>query len=55
MLRELGHEVIVANPRKLRLFYENDRKRDAADAEYLARVGRMDPTLLAPVSHRGVQ
>lgn len=55
ILRELDHEVIVANPRKLRLIYENDRKRDRADAEYLARVGRMDPELLAPVNHRGEQ
>lgn len=55
LLRYLDHEVIVANPRKLRLIYENDRKRDRADAEYLARVGRMDPELLAPVSHRGKQ
>jgi transposase len=49
-----GHEVIVANPRKLRLIYENDQKSDRVDAEYLARVGRMDPKLLAPVVHRGL-
>ncbi len=55
LLREQGHEVVVANPRKLRLIHENDRKRDRADAEYLARVGRMDPELLAPVSHRSEQ
>lgn len=53
LLTELGHEVVVANPRKLRLIYENPRKTDRADAEYLARVGRMDPELLAPVEHRG--
>lgn len=53
LLAECGHEVIVANPRKLRLIYENDRKCDRTDAEYLARVGRMDPELLAPVVHRG--
>jgi len=52
-IAEAGHEVIVANPRKLRLIYENDRKCDRADAEYLARVGRLDPELLAPVVHRG--
>ena len=55
ILSELGHEIIVANPRKLRLIYENPRKTDRADAEYLARVGRMDPELLAPVTHGGRQ
>ena len=55
LLEELGHEVVVANPRKLRLIYENPRKTDRADAEYLARVGRMDPELLAPVTHGGRQ
>jgi transposase len=55
LLSELGHEVVVANPRKLRLIYENPRKTDRADAEYLARVGRMDPDLLAPVAHGGPQ
>lgn len=55
LLSEVGHEVVVANPRKLRLIYENPRKTDRADAEYLARVGRMDPELLAPVAHGGRQ
>ena len=53
LLDELGHEVMVANPRQLRLIYRNDRKSDRVDAEYLARVGRLDPTLLAPIEHRG--
>lgn len=53
LLAAAGHEVLVANPRKLRLIYENDHKSDKADAEYLARVGRMDPELLSPVKHRG--
>lgn len=52
LLTNAGHEVIVANPRKLRLIYENDRKSDRTDAEYLARVGRLDPALLAPIEHR---
>lgn len=54
LLEELGHEVIPANPRKLRLIYENPSKDDDVDAEYLARVGRLDPELLAPVRHREV-
>lgn len=53
VLAECGHEVIVANARKLRLVDENDRKTDRTDAEYLARLARLDPKLLAPVRHRG--
>lgn len=48
-----GHEVLVANSRKLRLIYENRRKSDQVDAMYLARIARLDPKLLAPVEHRG--
>ena len=33
--------------------YENDSKDDRVDAEYLARVGRLDPALLKPITHRG--
>ena len=53
VLQRLGHEVLVANPRKLRALYENDSKDDRVDAEYLARVGRLDPALLKPITHRG--
>src|SRR5437867_981263 len=53
VLQRLGHEVLVANPRKLRGLYENDSKADRVDAEYLARVGRLDPALLKPITHRG--
>jgi transposase len=52
LLRRLGHEVIVANARKLRLIYENRRKDDRVDARSLARVARMDPELLGAVHHR---
>jgi transposase len=52
LLKELGHEVIVANPRRLRLIYDTDRKNDRVDAQYLARLGRLDPELLAPIEHR---
>lgn len=52
LLRSLGHRVIVANSRKLRLIYENSRKDDRIDAQYLARLARMDPKLLSPVRHR---
>lgn len=50
-----GHEVIVANPRRVRLIAENDSKSDGVDAELLARLGRVDPSLLKPIVHRGVQ
>jgi transposase len=53
LLTALGHETIVANPRKLRAIYDNDDKADQVDAEYLARVGRADPTLLRGIRHRG--
>lgn len=52
LLTQLGHRVVVANSRKLRLIYENRRKNDRVDAEYLARLVRMDPKLLGPVTHR---
>jgi len=52
MLRELGHEVFVANPRKLRMIYQNDSKDDRVDAQMLARVVRFDPGLLSPIEHR---
>lgn len=54
LLAELGHEVIVANPRRLRLIYGNDSKSDRTDATYLARVGKLDPSLLAPLAHSSV-
>jgi transposase len=53
-LEELGFEAIVANPRKLRSITHSDRKDDRADAEQLARLGRVDPKLLSPIRHRGL-
>jgi transposase len=50
---ECGHEVLVANPRKVRLIYTNKRKTDEIDAENLARLARLDPKLLYPLKHRG--
>ena len=52
MLSEMGHDVIVADARKLRLIYQNPRKSDSVDAEYLARLVRLDTKLLSPVKHR---
>lgn len=53
MVAACGHEVLVAKARKLRLIYQNDRKSDRLDAASLAQLGRLDPTLLAPIRHRG--
>jgi transposase len=53
VLEECGHEVLVANARKIRLIYANKRKTDEIDAENLARLARLDPKLLYPLQHRG--
>ena len=53
VLKECGHEILVANARKLRLIYSNKRKTDEVDAENLARLARVDPKLLYPLKHRG--
>jgi len=50
---DLGHEVLVANARKLRAIYCNELKSDRIDAEMLARIARLDPQLLYPIRHRG--
>ena len=51
-MKEVGHEVIVANARKLRMIFQNDSKNDRLDAEQLALIARMDPKLLYPIEHR---
>lgn len=51
-LRAEGHEVFVASARHLRFIYEADRKDDRVDARMLAKVGRLDPTLLHAVRTR---
>src|SRR5215217_4505695 len=53
LLEECGHEVLVANARKVRLIYGDKRKNDKLDAENLARLARLDPKLLYPLRHRG--
>jgi transposase len=54
-LEAFGHEVIVANPRNVRLIGESTRKDDRLDARTLARLARIDPMLLSPVRHRGAE
>ena len=55
LIEEEGHEVIVANPRRLKLIYQSDSKSDETDAEALARLGRIDPSLLKPIEHRSLK
>jgi transposase len=55
LLGQWGHEVIVANARKVRLIGESRKKDDRLDAQTLARLARIDPQLLYPVKHRSVQ
>jgi transposase len=43
----------VANPRKVRAIYANQRKSDELDAMMLAKLGRVDPSLLHAVAHQG--
>jgi transposase len=55
LLTDLGHRVTVANPRRVKLISASDNKCDGNDSELLARLGRVDVKLLAPVTHRGQQ
>lgn len=43
LLGELGHEVIVAHARSVRLIGESRKKDDRLDAQTLARLARIDP------------
>jgi transposase len=52
LLTGLGHEVIVANARQVRLITHSTRKDDKLDARMLARLARIDPALLRPIRHR---
>ena len=52
LLDELGHEVITAHTRSVRLIYGSTNKDDRLDAERLARLARVDPKLLHPIRHR---
>jgi len=55
LLKAKGAEVIVANARKLRAIYTNERKCDRRDAQMLAKLARVDPELLHPVEHGSEQ
>ena len=49
LLRSLGHEVVVINPRRLQLIAQSVNKTDRNDARLLARVARLDLAILQPV------
>ena len=52
LIAGLGHEVLVADARQLRLISQSDAKNDRNDAYWLAELGRSNPDLLAPVAAR---
>lgn len=52
VMRSIRDEVYVANPRRLPLLTQSSRKTDRNDAELLARIGRLDVSLLSPVHQR---
>lgn len=51
LLEKRGCPCLVANARKLRAIYTNDRKCDMLDARMLAKLARVDPELLSPIEH----
>src|SRR5882762_5088011 len=55
LLKELGHEVLVAHAQKVELISKSTRKDDRHDARTLARLARIDPELLGPVRHRSAK
>ena len=55
LLRKWGHEVVVANPRKVRLIGHSRRKNDRLDALSLADLLSVRPRLLHPIQHVSAQ
>jgi transposase len=53
LLEQLGHQVIVANTRKIPVITSSKSKNDRNDARDLARFAAFDPELLSPIQHRG--
>lgn len=54
-LKELGHEVVVANTSEVYAKRPRKRRNDRTDAEFLARQGRADMELLHPIEHRSAE
>jgi transposase len=54
LLKQLGHQVIVANARKIPTITESESKNDGRDAEQLALMAAFNPKLLSPLQHRSL-
>ncbi|HEX5111068.1 MAG TPA: IS110 family transposase [Vicinamibacterales bacterium] len=54
LLRELGHEVMVVDPRRVQKLIAGNRKTDRRDAESLARLAIGVPELLGAAHHRSL-
>ena len=52
LLEDLGHEVLLANARELRMIFESKKKNDKIDAQTLCRAARFDRKLLHLVKPR---
>src|SRR5277367_560958 len=55
LLKRYGHQVIVANPRKIPTLTKSESKNDRNDARQLARMAAFDPELLHPIEHRSTE
>jgi transposase len=55
LIAGLGHEVLVANARRMEGSKRRRRKNDRIDALKLARLGRVDPKSLYPIRHRSTE
>jgi transposase len=55
LLQSMGHEVLVANARKVRAITDSESKNDRNDAEKLARFAAYDVRLLSPIQHRSLE
>lgn len=54
LLKEMGCQVYVGNPHKLRVIWDSTDKSDERDARMLAMIARLEPKLLWPIRHRDV-
>jgi transposase len=52
LIAQYGHEVLVADARQVRQLAKGNDKDDRLDAEFLARLGRVDRKLLKPIKLR---
>ena len=55
LLASWRHQVLVANPRRVRLIAHSRRKSDRFDGRTLARLARFGSELLSPVRHRSAE